>query len=194
MEPISAILLDRDGTLIREREYLAEPAGVELLPGAVEALRRFRDRGCPVAVLTNQSGVARGYFTLREVEAIHFRLDELLTAEGVGVDAYFVCPHGPDEGCHCRKPLPGLARQAAAQLGFDPTRAVVIGDKTSDLELGRAIGGRSILVRTGYGRASEPQAAGLADVVVDDLTAAAEWLARSSVRADTVSGRLDSRI
>jgi D-glycero-D-manno-heptose 1,7-bisphosphate phosphatase len=178
---ISAILLDRDGTLIREREYLADPAGVELLPGAVEGLRRFRDLGCPVLVLTNQSGVARGYFTLREVDSIHTRLDELLAAQGVSVDGYFVCPHGPDDGCDCRKPLPGLIRQAAARFEFDAISAVVIGDKISDLQLGRAIGGRAILVRTGYGRASEPQAAGLAHAVVDDLSAAAEWLEQPGV-------------
>jgi D-glycero-D-manno-heptose 1,7-bisphosphate phosphatase len=181
---ISAILLDRDGTLIREREYLADPAGVEPLPGAVAGLRRFREWGCPVLVLTNQSGVARGFFTAREVDAIHGRLDELLAAEGVGVDGYFVCPHGPDDGCRCRKPLPGLVEQAAARFGFDPRLAVVIGDKPSDLELGRGVAARSILVRTGYGRASEPRAASLADAVVDDLAAAAEWLARQETRDD----------
>jgi D-glycero-D-manno-heptose 1,7-bisphosphate phosphatase len=173
------VLLDRDGTLNVERNYIADPDQLALIPGAGAALRRLRDRGFGLAVVTNQSGVARGYFDLATVERVHARLRALLAGEGVALDGIYVCPHGPDDGCRCRKPRPGLIEQAAAEHGFDPKRAFVVGDKTVDLDLARAVGATAILVRTGWGRDAEREADCRPDVVVDDLPAAAEWIERT---------------
>ncbi|MBF0166007.1 MAG: D-glycero-beta-D-manno-heptose 1,7-bisphosphate 7-phosphatase [Alphaproteobacteria bacterium] len=172
------VLIDRDGTLNVERDYLSDPDGLELIPGAGEGLRLLRDRGFGLAVMTNQSGIARGYFTQASLDAIHQRLTELLAGEGIVLDGIYVCPHGPDEDCTCRKPLPGMVLQAARDLGFDPEQAFVIGDKTADVELGRAVGATSILVRTGYGREHESRCQ--PDHVADNLLEAAKWIALQS--------------
>ncbi len=174
--PRRFVLLDRDGTIIVERHYLADPAGVELLPGAAAGLRRLRELGFGLVVVSNQSGVARGYLTLETLERIHARLVELLAAEGVTLDGMYFCPHGPDTGCDCRKPLPGLILRAAADLGFDPRLAVVVGDKPCDVDLGRAVGARSVLVRTGYGREHEGAPGCQPDLVADDLRDVARLL------------------
>jgi len=167
-----AALIDRDGTIIVERRYLADPAGVELLPGAAEGLRRLRALGLALVVVTNQSGIARGYFDEATLDAIHARLAALLAAEDLVLDGIYHCPHGPDDECACRKPGVELAHRAARDLGLDLSRAVVIGDKRADVELGRALGVPGILVRTGFGE--EELAAGVtADHVADDLAAAA---------------------
>ena len=167
-----AAFVDRDGTLIVERNYLGDPAGVELIPGTAEALAALKAAGYAVVMLTNQSGVARGYFDMAAVERVHARLAELLAAGGAALDAVYTCPHGPNDACSCRKPLPGLARQAAADLGLDLARSLVFGDKAADLGVARAVGARGILVRTGHGAKEEPTAAPLADLVADDLAAA----------------------
>jgi len=168
-----AILLDRDGTILVERHYLADPAGVELLPGAAEGLRGLARLG-PLVVVTNQSGLARGYFDRATLEAIHAEMRRQLAAHGVELAAIEVCPHHPDDGCACRKPRPGLALRAAARLGFDPARAIVIGDKACDVGLGRAIGATTILVRTGYGAREEAARTCRPHLVADDLREAAE--------------------
>ena len=125
-----------------------------------------------VAIITNKSGVARGYFDLERLEQVHARLRELLAAEGATVDGIYICPHGPDDECACRKPLPGMIDQAAADHGFDPACAFVIGDKAVDIGLGQAVGATTFLVRTGYGRDYEAKGTA-ASHVVDDLRAAA---------------------
>lgn len=177
------ILLDRDGTIIREKHYLADPGGVELLPGAASGLRRLRALGCRLAVVSNQSGVARGYFGREDVERVNARMAELLDAEGVELDAVYYCPHGPDEGCECRKPAPGLGRRACADLGVPPERTFVIGDKPCDVDLGARLGARSVLVSTGYG--ADALAACQPDFAAGDLVEAAEWVAvRLATEAD----------
>jgi D-glycero-D-manno-heptose 1,7-bisphosphate phosphatase len=170
------ILLDRDGTLNVEKHYLSDPDQLELYPGTADALKRLRALGYGLAVLTNQSGIGRGYFDRETVERVHQRLTELLAAEGASLDAIYLCPHGPDQDCDCRKPLPGLARQAMAQFGFDPKQAVVIGDKAADIGVGQAIGARTILVRTGWGADAERAGDCRPDAVVDDLAAAVGWI------------------
>lgn len=170
------VLLDRDGTLNVERNYLSDPAQLELIPGVTEALKRLRDLGYGLAVVTNQSGVGRGYFTLEAVDKVHQRLRELLAEGGASVDAIYLCPHAPDEPCDCRKPLPGMARQAEAEFGFDPKQAIVIGDKKVDIDLGRAIGATTILVRTGWGADAEKAGDSSPDAIVDDLPAAVRWI------------------
>jgi D-glycero-D-manno-heptose 1,7-bisphosphate phosphatase len=170
--------LDRDGTLIVERHYLADPAGVELLPGAAEGLRQLRALGLGLVVVTNQSGIGRGYLDLARLEQIHARLVELLAAEGVTLDGIYACPHVPADDCSCRKPRPGLLHQAAAALGFPAHQCVVIGDKECEIELGRSVGAATVLVRTGYGAAVEAAGRVQADAVVDDLIGAADFVRR----------------
>ncbi|WP_285905536.1 D-glycero-alpha-D-manno-heptose-1,7-bisphosphate 7-phosphatase [Pseudodesulfovibrio pelocollis] len=171
------ILLDRDGTIIADKHYLSDPAGVELLSGAVQGLRRMRGLGRRLAVLTNQSGVGRGYYDEASVRACNARMAELLSAHGVELDGIFYCPHAPEDACGCRKPAPGLMEQAVAALGFDPRRAVVVGDKDVDMLLGRAVGATTILVRTGKGADHEARCRHSADHVVDDLAGAADIIA-----------------
>ena len=167
------VFLDRDGTVIAEKHYLRDPAGVELLPGAAAGLRRLRDLGYRLVILTNQSGVGRGYFRQEDVDAVHARLGALLADEGVRLDGIYCCPHRPKDRCACRKPATGLVERACAELGLDPRTSIMIGDKASDIELGARCGMKTILVQTGYG-AGETCAP---DAVAADLAAAAAWLA-----------------
>ncbi len=170
------VLVDRDGTINVEKHYLHKPEDLELNPGAAEGLRKLAALGLEIAVITNQSGVGRGYFDIAAVEAVHARLVEILAAEGVEIASFHICPHGPNDDCACRKPLPGLAEQVATQHGVDLSKCFVIGDKQADIDLGRGVGAVSILVRTGYG--AEHEAKGLAkpDYAVDDLKAAADLI------------------
>jgi HAD superfamily hydrolase (TIGR01662 family) len=161
----AAVLFDRDGTLVVDVPYNGDPARVEPVPGAREALARLREAGVPTAVVSNQSGIARGLLTSDDVEAVNARVDELLGP--LGPWAY--CPHGPDEGCGCRKPAPGLVLRAAAALGVEPSACVVIGDIGADVEAARAAGARGILVPTPRTRREEVEAA---DEVADDLVGA----------------------
>ena len=185
------VLLDRDGTVIVEKGYLSHPDGLEMIPGAVEALGSMRRMGLGLAVITNQSGLARGYFDLPRLHSIHERMRERLSAGGVELDGIYFCPHSPEEGCACRKPAPGLVRQAAADLGFDPENAFVIGDKPCDIELGRVIGATTILVDTGYGSRLSSQERASADYLAADLKEAAQMIEKlvsgEPARADSAS-------
>lgn len=163
------LLLDRDGTLIEERHYLREPEGVAILPGTRELLAAAREAGWGVAILTNQSGVARGLMTLDDVRAVHERMLELIGDPQLTMDHIFICPHGPDDPCDCRKPLPGLALEAARKYDVDLSRSLVVGDRVRDLQAGRAVGAHTALVRTGYGAKEEPHAGEAADWIVDGL-------------------------
>jgi histidinol-phosphate phosphatase family protein len=174
--PRSVALLDRDGTVIEDRHYLADPDGVSLLPGAVAGLQALSAHGVQAVVLTNQSGVARGRITPAQLSAVHDRFQALLGMAGVSLAGIFTCPHGPDDGCPCRKPADGLAREAAGRLGFRLAEAVVVGDKPTDLELGHRLGVPAILVGTGEGPATLQAGAVQADYVVDDLSGLAGLL------------------
>lgn len=167
-------LLDRDGTIIVERNYLSDPDAVELLPKAASGLRDLRDMGFRLVLVTNQSGIGRGYFTAQTVDAIHDRLQQTLRAEGIQLDAIYICPHTPEDQCGCRKPEPGLALEAAATLDFDLRQAIVIGDKPCDIELARNIDAVSVLVKTGYG--AEHVDALQPDLIAEDLADAARQL------------------
>lgn len=146
------IILDRDGTLIKEKEYLHDPDGAELTEGAAEGLRTLAKLGYRFIVLTNQSGIGRGYFTEDEMNAVHLRVNEMLACAGVSVDGWFHCPHKPSDGCSCRKPAIGLVREAQKKLRFDAADiAFVMGDKRSDIELAEALDAPSVLLMTGYG-------------------------------------------
>lgn len=157
-----ALFVDRDGTLIHEVEYLTSPDQVRLLPGVAAALRRLAILRIPVVVVTNQAGVARGYFPEVRVQEVHAHLDQLLAKEGAAIERYYYCPHHPEVGdapyrveCACRKPRPGMLLQAAAELHLDLSASCLIGDKISDLQAGTEAGCWTILVRTGYGAAQE---------------------------------------
>lgn len=167
------VLVDRDGTLHEEAGYVLEPDQLRLIPGSAAALRELRELGLGIVVVTNQSPVGRGWLSTSELDRIHERLSELLAAEGASVDDYYVCPHRPEDGCGCRKPRTGLATRAAEDHGFDPTQAFVVGDHRGDVEMGRRIGARTFLVRTGHGRDELAAAEPFADHVVSDLAAAA---------------------
>lgn len=180
-----AVFIDRDGTIIVEKVYLSDPDGVELIDGTVEALERLRAAGFLLVVVTNQSGIARGLYGLGDYHAVAERLDQELAARGIVMDATYFCPHHPEATgpCDCRKPGTGMYRRAAAALGIDMAASFYIGDKITDVQPAIALGGRGILVRTGYGADLEPEAPeGIR--VVDDLREASRVITE---QADTSS-------
>ena len=136
----AAVFLDRDGTIIEDEGYLADSSRVRLLPGALDALRAFRDRGLPLVVVSNQSGIPRGLITPAQHAEVDARVKEVLAEAGVPLLAAYYCPHLPDAGCACRKPLPGMLEQAGREHELDLARSVMVGDKMSDVEAGRAAG------------------------------------------------------
>jgi histidinol-phosphate phosphatase family protein len=149
------VLLDRDGTLVVDVPYNGDPSRVRPMAGAGRALRRLRDAGVPTAVVTNQSGIARGLLTGDVVAAVNARIEDLLGPVG----PWLVCPHGPDDGCECRKPRPGLVLEAAELLGVAPERCALIGDIGADVQAARAAGARAVLVPNARTRAAEVAAA-----------------------------------
>ena len=185
---MSAVFLDRDGTVIEEIGYLDRPERVELYPYATHAIRAFNRVGLPVVLVTNQSGIARGFFNDKVVEHVHRHIADLLAHGGAHIDAYYYCPHHPDGHvapyavpCECRKPGRGLVDRAARELGIDPSTSFTVGDRWVDVGLARSIGGRGVLVRTGYGAIEEGRRPeGMhADVVVNNLVEAASWILAS---------------
>lgn len=180
------VLLDRDGTINFDCGYLSRPEQLQLLPYAAEGLRALSQLGFELVVVTNQSGIGRGYFDEQALQAVHARLRQLLAAEGVRLTAIYHCPHHSEDHCNCRKPAPGMVLRAADELGFDPGQSFMIGDKRCDFELGRAVGAKTILVR-GSGNdweetttvAEAGQGGIAADFVVSDLREAASAIQRS---------------
>jgi D-glycero-D-manno-heptose 1,7-bisphosphate phosphatase len=184
-----AVFLDRDGTVIEERDYLRRVEDVVVLPGAAAALKRLQTAGFALVFVTNQSGVGRGYFTLREVEAVNRHLERLLAEAGVAIARVYVAPEAPDQPSRGRKPSPQFLFDARDELGLDLARCYMIGDKLSDLECGWNAGVRKcLLVRTGYGAKQEEQSRDrLGDAVVtENLEEGAEWIIRDTEkRQDT---------
>lgn len=167
-----AVFLDRDGTIIDEVGYLDRPERVELYPFSSTAIRALNRAGFRVIMVTNQSGIARGFFDEPMVHAIHAHMATLLAAGGAHLDAYYYCPHHPDGhvvpyggACQCRKPGRGMVDRAVEEFGIDPARSFTVGDRWLDVRLAQNTGGRGILVRTGYGALEETRRP--ADVVVD---------------------------
>jgi len=191
-----AVFLDRDGTLIEEVGYLDRKERVDLYPWSIDAIRVLNRAGFRVVLVSNQSGVARGFFSEEIVSDVHRHIAGLLDAGGARIDAYYYCPHHPDGkvkdyavACDCRKPARGMVDRAVRELAVDPARSVVVGDRWLDVELARAVGARGVLVRTGYGVTEEakPRPPLAADAVVDNLIAAVGWILRNVAIADRES-------
>ena len=185
----ACVFVDRDGTLIEEVGYLDRVERLTLYPWTTDAVRALNRAGLRIVLVSNQSGVARGFFSEAVVDELHARMAELLAAGGARLDAYYYCPHHPDgkvasyaRACDCRKPNRGLVDRAAREFGIDPARSFVVGDRWLDVGLARTIGGRGVLVRTGYGATEEARAPqGLAaDAVDDNFAAAASWILRQA--------------
>ncbi|CEA07318.1 D-glycero-beta-D-manno-heptose-1,7-bisphosphate 7-phosphatase [Arthrobacter saudimassiliensis] len=155
--PVRAVLFDRDGTLVFDVPYNSDPELVRPIPGAADVLSRLRAEGVPTGVLTNQSGIARGLLDRSQVDAVNARVEELLGP----FDLWEICPHGPDDGCPCRKPAPGMLHSAAERLGLAPEELGFIGDIGADVDAARAAGARGVLVPTPVTRAEEVEAAEL---------------------------------
>jgi D-glycero-D-manno-heptose 1,7-bisphosphate phosphatase len=149
-------LLDRDGTVVIDKIYLSDAAGLEFAPGVIEGLRLMRDAGLRFIMVTNQSGIARGYFDEETLARIHRRLREMLAEEGIDLEAIYYCPHGPLDACPCRKPEPGLVLDAMADFGFSAAQAVLIGDSEADMGAAIAAGVRGIRVAPPNAGASAP--------------------------------------
>lgn len=173
-----AVFLDRDGTINQEREYLHRMEDFQFIPGVPQAIRLLNRAGFLVVVVTNQSGVGRGYYAEEDVEALHRFISRELAGSGGRIDAWLYCPHHPAGrggyavSCSCRKPLPGMLLDAAERLGIDLASSYMVGDKLIDVEAGRAAGCSSILVRSGYGAEEESRLPPGVEVY-DDLLAAA---------------------
>src|SRR5882724_9648304 len=180
-----AVFLDRDGTLIAEKNYLCRAEDVEIFPGASGALKRLQDAGFPLFIVSNQSGVGRGYFTMADVENVHRHLYAELAREGVKFTKIFVAPEAPDQPSRGRKPSPQFLFDARDEFGISLADSYVIGDKLIDLECGWNAGVKKcLLVRTGYGAKVEREHAGglKRAIIVDTLAAAVEWILNDQQR------------
>ncbi len=171
-----AVFLDRDGVLMEDANYVGNVERVVVIAGAGEALRRLQTAGYRLLVVTNQSGVGRGYFSREAVEQIHAHLNAEFGQAGVRVDRYYVCPHHPEDNCDCRKPKPKSLHDAAREFGLDLTQCFMVGDRPSDIQAGINAGTRTVLVLTGVGRETRANAEARPDHVAADISAAAAWI------------------
>jgi D-glycero-D-manno-heptose 1,7-bisphosphate phosphatase len=180
-----AVFLDRDGTLIAEKNYLHEPEQVEIFPGTGKVLKRLSDAGFLLIIVSNQSGVGRGYFTMDDVNRVNIHLVRELARDGAHMDKIYVAPEAPDQPSRGRKPSPQFLFDAREEFELDLSRSYVIGDKLIDLQAGWNAGvRRCLLVRTGYGaelERTEPGKLGSA-VVVENMSAAADWILLDGLR------------
>lgn len=159
-----AVFLDRDGTLNEEVNYVRTPDDLHLIAGAGEAVRKLNNRGLVICVISNQSGVARGFLEEKDLVPIHAKLEEDLARSGASIDKIYYCPHHPTEGippydvvCECRKPKTGMLERGAAEFGIDPGDSFVVGDSMVDMQAGNAAGAKTVLVLTGYGTTAREQ-------------------------------------
>ena len=184
------VFLDRDGTLNPDPGYIRSPDQFELFPGVPDALARLKRAGARLIIVTNQSGVARGFLSREDLDAVHMKLKRLLGRAGVAIDAIYFCPHHPDDGCECRKPNRGMIDQAVRECGVNLDRSYLIGDHLRDIELAKRVGARSILVTTGIVSTEEAERLKVSgpapDWIASSLAEAADWLlsdaGRSSVQ------------
>ena len=182
MKENKAVFLDRDGTINEEVGYLDSLEQLRIFPAAFDAVRMINEAGMKVVVVTNQSGVARGFFDEDFVNSVHARINEIFREKGAFIDRFYYCPHHPTEGvgryrisCDCRKPAPGMLIRASEELDIDLSSSYVVGDMAKDIEVANNVGARGILVRTGYGKnvvTSDIKPA----FIAEDILAAAEWI------------------
>jgi D-glycero-D-manno-heptose 1,7-bisphosphate phosphatase len=186
-----AVFLDRDGTIIEDVGFLRDVSQIDLLPWTADAIRQLNAAGYAVVVVTNQSGVGRGYFDEAHVRATHAVLETALAEQGARIDAFYYCPHYPTSvdtryavACDCRKPGSGLLRRAAQDLGLDLAQSWMVGDWWRDVEAGAGAGARTILIRTGRSAEHRPEPADARrpDAILNNLMEAAAWILRSSSR------------
>ena len=168
-----AVFLDRDGTICKDVHYMRSPEQFELLPGVIEGIKLMNELGVKVIVATNQSGVARGYFTERDLEKIHKQMIEELSKRGAKINAIYYCPHHPNDNCDCRKPKIGMLKQAARDFGLNLNKCFIVGDKKLDVETGQNAGCTSVLIP---GPETESRVG--ADHIVADLREAAKLIAK----------------
>lgn len=168
-----AVFLDRDGTICKDVHYMRSPEQFELLPSAVEGIKLLNKLGMKVVIVTNQSGVARGYFTEETLKKIHERMIDELLKKGARIDAIYYCPHHPDDNCSCRKPKIGMLKKAEADFGLDLSECFVVGDKKLDVETGKNAGCASVLIT---GPETEPNIK--ADLSVSNLYEAAKVISK----------------
>lgn len=187
----AAVFLDRDGTINEEVGYLDKLASLVIYPQAITAIRMLNENGMKAIVVTNQSGVARGYYPEAFVTEVHEAMQESLAREQAFLDALYYCPHHPEgqgnyrRSCRCRKPAPGMLLAAAREMELDLSRSYMIGDTGKDMQTARAAGVKGVLVRTGYGREAEAatlQGGGSPCYVAEDILAAIFWIMRDRTR------------
>jgi D-glycero-D-manno-heptose 1,7-bisphosphate phosphatase len=184
-----AVFLDRDGTLIAEKNYLSKIEDVAVFPGAAAALKRLQTAGFKLFIVSNQSGVGRGYFTLADVERVNRHLSDLFAGDGVRFEKIYIAPEAPGQPSRGRKPSPQFLFDARDEFGLDLSRSYVVGDKLIDLESGWNAGvEKSLLVRTGYGTELERSSIGKLStaIIVNDLPAAADWILQSGTGVSPV--------
>ncbi len=176
------ILLDRDGTIIEERDYLKDSRQVKLMPGVIDGMKRLSRAGFPLVIVTNQSGVGRGYMKHRDVLRVHSHLEKLLRDRGIRLQGIYWCPHAPDATCACRKPQLKLVHQAARDLKRSAHGAISVGDKWSDVRLGQKCDGAGVLVLTGHGLESLKKTYHRykADFVAKNFQSAVRWILRTA--------------
>jgi D-glycero-D-manno-heptose 1,7-bisphosphate phosphatase len=183
----AAVFLDRDGTINEQMGYINHISRFHLLDGAAKAIRSLNEADIPVVVVTNQSGLARGYFPVELLEQVHLKMNELLIEEGARIDGLFVCPHHRQakreefrKNCNCRKPKTGLLEQAALEMNIDLDRSFMVGDRFSDIRCGASAGTKTILVLTGYGRGDlkyiKAEEKVQPDFIAENLSGAVSWI------------------
>ena len=174
-----AIFLDRDGTVIKEVNFLSTVEETELYPHTIKALQILRDAGFIFFVTTNQSGIARGYFGASEVDAIHDKIQTELNTNGLQIESFHFCPHMPDGGCKCRKPNTGMIEQACENFDIDLSESWMVGDKKLDIGMGFNAGTKTALVRTDYGEKHQNELDRQPDMIADNLLDMAENIVAS---------------
>ena len=182
-----AVFLDRDGTINEDTGYIDAPERLFIIDGAASAIKRLNSKGFRVVVITNQSGVGRGYFTKEAADSVNKKLEEILKREGAHLDGIYYCPHHPDDNCECRKPRIGLLEKAKNDLAIDFKKSYVIGDKVSDIEIAQGIGGKGILVLTGFGKDAKQKLNHEPSYIATDLKDAVEWIIKDSHQRSAVS-------
>ncbi len=182
MKKNAAVFLDRDGTINEEVGYLGDLEKLSIYPNSFEAIRLINESGMKAVVITNQSGVARGYFSEDFVMTVHSRINETLQKKGAHIDRFYYCPHHPTEGkgnylksCDCRKPETGMVIKASEELDIDLSRSYMVGDTAKDIELANKISVTGILVKTGYGK-KEISSDIKPDYIAENILDAVKWI------------------